>query len=104
MQGNSNSPPHEVGPMQVYCLADNTTCSYCVSNIDRDVSCNKFNKNYRAPLLESKLKYEEPVSIKVEACTDVYPDSCQSHNEWINYTIPAGGKWVKFDLSPLRHL
>ncbi|RMX52558.1 hypothetical protein pdam_00019788 [Pocillopora damicornis] len=90
MQGNSNSPPHEVGPMQVYCLADNTTCSYCVSNSDRDVSCNKFNKNYGAPLLESKLEYEEPVSIKVEACTHVYPDSCQSHNEWINYTIPAG--------------
>ncbi|XP_022805794.1 uncharacterized protein LOC111342934 [Stylophora pistillata] len=90
MQENSNSPLQEVGPMEVYCLADNTTCSYCVSNIDRGVSCSKLDQHYQVLFIESKMEYEVPVSIKIEACADVFPDTCQSHNEWNNYTIPAG--------------
>lgn len=55
---------------------DNIICSYCVLNSDRDVLCNKFNKNYGVFLFESKLEYEEFVSIKVEVCIDVYFDLC----------------------------
>lgn len=89
-RGSSSSP---VGPMAVYCSPDNTTCSYCVSNLDRRVSCSKLDSKYQAPLIQSKLEFEEPVSVKVEACSDIFPESCESHNGWNNYTIPPGGTW-----------
>ncbi|KAJ7351097.1 hypothetical protein OS493_036787 [Desmophyllum pertusum] len=90
MQGNSSSPPDEVGPMSVYCLPDNTTCSYCVSNINRTVSCNTLDSKYQAPLLRSELDFEELVSVTVEACSDIFPDACEHQSEWKNYTIPPG--------------
>ena len=93
MQGNSSSPPDEVGPMSVYCLPDNTTCSYCVSNINRTVSCNTLDSKYQAPLLRSELDFEELVSVTVEACSDIFPDACEHQSEWKNYTIPPGGRW-----------
>lgn len=99
-RGNSSIPPHEVGPMSVYCLPDNSTCSYCVSNIDRRVSCNKLNSKYQAPLLQSELDFEELVSVKVEACSGYFPDTCKTgQNRWKNYTIPPGGRYSLLFLS-----
>lgn len=91
--GNSSISPHEVGPMSVHCLPDNSTCSYCVSNINRRVSCNKLNSKYQAPLLQSELGFEQLVSVKVEPCSDYFPDTCESQSRWKNYTIPPGGKF-----------
>lgn len=88
--GNSSISPHEVGPMSVHCLPDNSTCSYCVSNINRRVSCNKLNSKYQAPLLQSELGFEQLVSVKVEPCSDYFPDTCESQSRWKNYTIPPG--------------
>ena len=88
----SISPDEVVGPMSVYCLADNSTCSYCVSNINRRVSCNKLNSKYQAPLLQSELDFEELVSVKVEPCKGYFPNTCENKSRWNNYTIPPGGK------------
>lgn len=91
-RGNSSITPDEVvGPMSVHCQPDNSTCSYCISNINRRVSCNKLNSKYQAPLLRSKLDFEELVSVKVEPCSDFFPDTCDNQSSWKNYTIPPGG-------------
>ena len=92
IRGNSSISQKDVGPMPVYCLPDNSTCSYCVSNINRRVSCNNLNSKYQAPLLQSELDFEELVSVKVEACSDYFPDTCESQSRWKNYTIPPGSK------------
>ena len=93
-RGNSSISPDEfVGPMSVYCLPDISTCSYCVSNINRRVSCNKLNSKYQAPLLRSELDFEELVSVKVEPCSDYFPDTCENQSRWKNYTIPPGGMY-----------
>lgn len=90
-RGNSSITPDEVvGPMSVHCQPDNSTCSYCISNINRRVSCNKLNSKYQAPLLRSKLDFEELVSVKVEPCSDFFPDTCDNQSSWKNYTIPPG--------------
>ena len=91
-RGNSSISQKDVGPMSVYCLPDNSTCSYCVSNINRRVSCNKLNSKYQAPLLQSELDFEKLVSVKVEACSDYFPDTCENQSRWKNYTIPPGSK------------
>lgn len=90
---NSSIPPDEAGPMSVYCLPDNTTCSYCVSNINRGVSCNQLNSKYQAPLIQSEMDFEKPVSVNVEACSDFFPETCTHRSGWKNYTIPPGGRW-----------
>lgn len=92
LPGNWSIPPDEVGPMSVYCLPDNTTCSYCVSNINRGVSCNQLDSHYQAPLIQSELDFEKLVSVNVEACSEVYPDTCTQQSGWKNYTIPPGGR------------
>lgn len=89
-ENSSISPDEVVGPMSVHCLSDNSTCSYCVSNINRRVSCNKLNSKYQAPLLQSELDFEELVSVKVESCSDLLPDTCENQSRWANYTIPPG--------------
>ena len=89
---SSTSPDEVVGPMSVHCLPDNSTCSYCVSNINRQVSCNKLNSKYQAPLLQSELDFEELVSVKVEPCNGYFPNTCAKQTKWKNYTIPPGRK------------
>ena len=78
--------------MPVYCLPDNTTCSYCVSNLNRpDVSCITLNSHYTESI-SIELDYEQLVSVRVEACKDIFPEYCLQRSEWTNYTIPPGGK------------
>ena len=86
------NPPDEAGPTPVYCLPDNTTCSYCVSNLNTpDVSCITLNSHYTASN-SIELDYEQLVSVRVEACKDLNPDECPQRSEWTNFTIPPGGK------------
>ena len=86
------NPPDEAGPTPVYCLPDNTTCSYCVSNLNTPgVSCITLNSHYTASV-SIKLNYEQLVSVRVEACKDLIPEECLQRSEWTNYTIPPGGK------------
>ncbi|KAL9976636.1 hypothetical protein ACROYT_G013958 [Oculina patagonica] len=97
---NSSIPPEDAGPMSVYCLSDNTTCSYCVSNINKGVSCNKLNSEYQVSLIQSEMDFEKPVSVNVEACSDFFPpaDTCTHRSGWKNYTIPPGAP------SPVRNV
>lgn len=87
------NPPDEAGPMPVYCSPDNTTCSYCVSNLNTpdDVSCSTLNSHYTMSN-SIELDYEQLVSVRVEACKDFLPEDCLQRNEWTNYTIPPGSK------------
>ena len=86
------NPRDEAGPTPVYCLPDNTTCSYCVSNLNTpDVSCITLNSHYTASN-SIELDYEQLVSVRVEACKDIFPEYCLQRSEWTNYTIPPGGK------------
>ena len=86
------NPRDEVGPTPVYCLPDNTTCSYCVSNLNTpDVSCITLNSHYTASI-SIELDYEQLVSVRVEACKELNPEECLQRSEWTNYTIPPGGK------------
>ncbi|CAH3023105.1 unnamed protein product [Porites evermanni] len=92
------NPPDEAGPTPVYCLPDNTTCSYCVSNLNTpDVSCITLNSHYTASV-SIKLNYEQLVSVRVEACKDLIPEECLQRSEWTNYTIPPGAP------SPVRNV
>ena len=92
----SSSAPDEAGPVTVYCLSDNTTCSYCISNINRDVSCSTLNRHYMISS-GSELDFEQPVSVRVDACDDFYPaEACVHQSQWRNYTIPSGGKYFGF--------
>lgn len=86
----SSSEQEEAGPMTMYCLPDNTTCSYCISNINRDVSCSTLNRHYTGSI-SVELDFEQPVSVRVDACDDLYPEACVHQSEWSNYTIPSGG-------------
>ena len=81
--------------MTMYCLSDNTTCSYCISNINRDVSCSTLNRYYTGSI-SVELDFEQPVSVRVDACDDLYPEACVHQSEWSNYTIPSGGKYFSF--------
>ena len=87
----SNSAPDEAGPMAMYCLPDNTTCSYCITNINKKVSCSTLNSHYTGSI-GMELNFEQLVSVRVDACDDFYPEACGHPSEWKNYTIPPGGK------------
>lgn len=89
----SSNPPDEAGPMSMYCLPDNTTCSYCISNINRGVSCSTLDSHYTGSI-GGDLDFEQLISVKVEACDDYFPEACLHRSEWKNYTIPPGGKWI----------
>lgn len=87
----SNSAPDEAGPMAMYCLPDNTTCSYCITNINKKVSCSTLNGHYTGSI-GMELNFEQLVSVRVDACDDFFPEACGHSSEWKNYTIPPGGK------------
>ena len=89
----SSSEPNEDGPMTVYCL--NTTCSYCISNINRVVSCSTLDRHYTFST-SRELDFEQPLSVRVEACDVFAPEACVHRSEWRNYTIPPGGKYFSF--------
>ena len=79
--------------MEMYCgFSRNTTCSYCIANIHREVSCSTLDKHYTQSI-GGELDFEQPVSVKVEPCTDILPEDCLDQGEWINFTIPAGGTY-----------
>lgn len=86
----SSNATDEAGPMEMYCgFSRNTTCSYCIANIHREVSCSTLDKHYTQSI-GGELDFEQPVSVKVEPCTDILPEDCLDQGEWINFTIPAG--------------
>ena len=92
-----NNPPDEAGPISAYCLPDNTTCSYCVSNMNRpDVSCSTLDSHYTGAMGKN-LDFEQLVSVRVEACEDFFPEACVQKSNWKNYTIPPGGKLFQFN-------
>ena len=86
---DGNPSTASVGPIPVHC--DNNACHYCVSNSNSGVSCSELNKNYKFSI-GSNMDFEDVVSVKVEACRNILPNSCMGDTEWKNYTIPPGGK------------
>ena len=38
------------------------------------------------------MDFEKTVSVKVESCADILPKDCVAYSEWMDYTIPPGGR------------
>lgn len=88
----SSNASDEAGPMKMYCgFSENSVCSFCISNINRGVSCNTLDRNY-VQSIGSDLDFEKTISVKVEPCPDISPEDCLAYSKWMDYTIPPGGR------------
>lgn len=84
----SSNASDEAGPMP--CVpSQNSICSFCISNINRGVSCSTLDRRY-SQSIGSEMDFEKTVSVKVESCADILPKDCVAYSEWMDYTIPPG--------------
>ncbi|KAK2566332.1 hypothetical protein P5673_009827 [Acropora cervicornis] len=84
----SSNASDEAGPMPCV-LSQNSICSFCISNINRGVSCSTLDRRY-SQSIGSEMDFEKTVSVKVESCADIFPKDCVAYSGWMDYTIPPG--------------
>lgn len=72
-------------------LSQNSICSFCISNINRGVSCSTLDRHYSLSI-GGEMDFEKTISVKVESCADFSPKDCVAYSKWMDYTIPPGGR------------